>query len=360
MSKEFREFLRKVGSGTHTSKSLTRQEAEAATIMMMQGVATPAQIGAFMISHRIKRPTSQELAGMLDAYKLLGAKVEAIASDKRVLVMGSPYDGRSKTAPVSPTVGIILAAAGIPVLMHGGDRMPTKEGLPFVEIWQALGLNWQDLSISQVQQNLETHNLGFVYLPKHFPDAQSLVPYREQIGKRPPFATLELMWSPYQGKQLIVSGFVHPPTETNIREAFAQHGIDQFATVKGLEGSLDLPRSRTAIIGINRGDQFERLTLSARHYGFSSEDVAIAEAPEIAQKIIAALKGEPSEYLNSVLWNSGFYLWLYRLQNRDLQSGDLQSGDLQSGDLQNDINEAISDAQEVIRSGAAMQKLQSF
>jgi anthranilate phosphoribosyltransferase len=265
-------------------------------------------------------------------------------------------------------VGIILAAAGIPVLMHGGDRMPTKEGLPFVEIWQALGLNWQDLSISQVQQNLENHNLGFVYLPKHFPDAQSLVPYREQIGKRPPFATLELMWSPYQGKQLIVSGFVHPPTETNIREAFDQHGIDQFATVKGLEGSLDLPRSRTAIIGINiginRGDQFERLTLSARNYGFSSEDVAIAEAPEVAQKIsqkiIAALKGEPSEYLNSVLWNSGFYLWLYRLQNRDLQSGDLQSGDLQSGDLQNDINEAIADAQEIIRSGAAMQKLQSF
>jgi anthranilate phosphoribosyltransferase len=340
MSKEFREFLRKVGSGTHTSKSLTRQEAEAATIMMMQGVATPAQIGAFMIAHRIKRPTSQELAGMLDAYKLLGAKVEAIASDKRVLVMGSPYDGRSKTAPVSPTVGIILAAAGIPVLMHGGDRMPTKEGLPLIEIWQALGLNWQDLTIAQVQQNLENHNLGFVYLPKHFLDAQSLVPYREQIGKRPPFATLELMWSPYQGKQLIVSGFVHPPTETNIREAFAQHGIDQFATVKGLEGSLDLPRSRTAIIGLNRGDQFERLTLSARNYGFSSEDVAIADAPEIATKIISALKGEPSEYLNSVLWNSGFYLWLYGLQN--------------------DINEGIAHAQELISSGAALQKLQSF
>jgi anthranilate phosphoribosyltransferase len=293
-----------------------------------------------MIAHRIKRPTSQELAGMLDAYKLLGAKVEAIASDKRVLVMGSPYDGRSKTAPVSPTVGIILAAAGIPVLMHGGDRMPTKEGLPFIEIWQALGLNWQDLSVSQVQQNLENHNLGFVYLPKHFPDAQSLVPYREQIGKRPPFATLELMWSPYQGKQLIVSGFVHPPTETNIREAFAQHGINQFATVKGLEGSLDLPRSRTAIIGLNRGDQFERLTLSARNYGFSSEDVAIADAPEIAQKIIGALKGESSEYLNSVLWNSGFYLWLYGLHT--------------------DIGKAIASAQELINSGAAMQKLQSF
>jgi anthranilate phosphoribosyltransferase len=340
MSTEFREFLRKVGSGTHTSKSLTRQEAEMATMMMLQGVATAAQIGAFMIAHRIKRPTSEELAGMLDAYQLLGAKVAPIASDREVLVLGSPYDGRSKTAPVSPVTAIVLAAAGIPVLMHGGDRMPTKEGLPFMEIWQALGLNLQDLTISQVHHSLETENFGFVYLPKHFPLAQNLVPYRDQIGKRPPFATLELMWSPYQGKQLIVSGFVHPPTENNIREALILHDITKFATIKGLEGSMDLPRSRTAIIGINRSDRFERLTLSAREYGFSFEDVAIADAAEMAAKILSALKAEPSEYLNSVLWNCGFYLWLYGLHS--------------------EISDAIAHAQELIGSGAAMKKLQNL
>lgn len=340
MSNEFREFLRKVGSGTHTSKSLTRQEAERATIMMLQGEATPAQIGAFMIAHRIKRPTSEELAGMLDAYKLLGPKVTQIASKKQVLILGSPYDGRSKTAPISPATAIVLAAAGIPVLMHGGDRMPTKEGLPFIEIWQALGLNWQNLEIAQVQQNLEIHNLGFVYLPKHFPLAQTLVPYRDQIGKRPPFATLELMWSPYQGSQSIVSGFVHPPTETNIRDAFASHDITEFTTVKGWEGSVDLPRSRTTIIGINHGDRFERLTLSARQYGFSSEDMAIADACEIGTKIISAFKAEPSEYLNSVLWNSGFYLWLYGLDS--------------------EIENAIAHAKEIISNGAAMQRLQDL
>ncbi len=340
MSKEFREFLRKVGSGTHTSKSLTRQEAETATIMMLQGVATPAQIGAFMIAHRIKRPTSDEIAGMLDAYKVLGAKLPSLASEKQVLVMGSPYDGRSKTAPVSPATAIVLAAAGIPVLMHGGDRMPTKEGLPFIEIWQALGINLSDLTIAQVHHSLETHNFGFAYLPKHFPFAQSIVPYRDQIGKRPPFATLELIWSPYQGRQLIVSGFVHPPTETNIREAFAKHGITEFATIKGLEGSMDLPRSRTAIIGVNHGDRFERLILSAREYGFSSEDIAIADASELAVKITSALKAEPSEYLNSLLWNCGFYLWLYGLDR--------------------EIADAIAHAQEIISSGAAMQKLQDL
>jgi anthranilate phosphoribosyltransferase len=234
----------------------------------------------------------------------------------------------------------VLATAGIPVLMHGGDRMPTKEGLPFIEIWQALGLNWQDFTIEQVQHNLEAQNFGFVYLPKHFPLAQELVAYREQIGKRPPFATLELMWSPYQGKQFLVSGFVHPPTETNIREAFAQHGITEFATVKGWEGSVDLPRSRTAIIGINHGDQFERLTLSARNYGFSSEDPAIADASDMKTKILSALKAEPSEYLNSVLWNCGFYLWLYGMHD--------------------EIADAIVHAQEIISSGKALRKLEDL
>lgn len=76
MSKAFRELLKKVGSGNHTGENLTRQEAAAATKMMLLGEATPAQIGAFMISHRIKRPTGEELAGMLDAYDELGPKLQ--------------------------------------------------------------------------------------------------------------------------------------------------------------------------------------------------------------------------------------------------------------------------------------------
>ena len=77
MSQVFRELLKKVGSGVHTSQSLTRQEAAIATRMMLQQEATPAQIGAFMIAHRIRRPTPTELAGMLDAYNELGPKLDS-------------------------------------------------------------------------------------------------------------------------------------------------------------------------------------------------------------------------------------------------------------------------------------------
>ncbi len=139
MSDIFRELLKKIGSGNHTGENLTRSEAAAATRMMLLGEATPAQIGAFLIAHRIKRPTGEELAGMLDACDQLGPQLQPIACQRPVMVLGIPYDGRTRTSPISPITALLLATAGQPVLMHGGDRLPTKYGLPlmkFGRVWE--------------------------------------------------------------------------------------------------------------------------------------------------------------------------------------------------------------------------------
>ncbi|HEY9663499.1 MAG TPA: anthranilate phosphoribosyltransferase family protein [Allocoleopsis sp.] len=340
MSKAFRDLLRKVGSGSHTGENLTRAEAEAATRMMLSQEATPAQIGAFMIAHRIKRPTGEELAGMLDAYDQLGARLEPIAASYSALVMGIPYDGRSRTAPISPLTALILTSQGCPVVMHGGRRMPTKEGLPLIEIWQGLGVNWAKLSLTQVQQVFAQTLLGFVYLPTHFPLADDLVPYREQIGKRPPFATVELFWCPYRGKALIASGFVHPPTEGMARSAFELRGADRFMTIKGLEGSCDLPRDRTCIIGINHPgteSEFDRLLLHPRDYGFDAEDVPLLPTEQLLAEMRMVLEGRETELCRSAIWNAGFYLW---------QAGVCSS--LEAG---------LSQAQACLAKGQAAQKL---
>ena len=310
MSHAFRELLRKVGSGTHTSESLTREEAAAATRMMLLQEATPAQIGAFMIAHRIRRPTGTELAGMLDAYEELGPRLQPIASAHPVTVMGIPYDGRSRTAPLSPLIALILATADCPVIMHGGTRMPTKDGEPLIDFWRGLGVDWSQLSLTQVQHLLATAGVGFIYLPSHFPLAHGLVPYREQIGKRPPFATMELIWSPYAGEAHVVSGFVHPPTELMLQAAIAQRGGTHFTSVKGLEGSGELPRERTAIIGLGLPTiGFERLHLHPRDYGFEGKNVALTATPELVKAMQTVLDGQPSELMQSTLWSSGFYLW---------------------------------------------------
>ena len=199
MSDEFRELLKRIRSGTHTSKSLTREEAATATKMMLLQEATPAQIGAFTIAHRITRPTPEELAGILDAFAELGSKLEVNPhSDRPPVVLGTPYDGRSRTVPVTVITALILASVDIPVVMHGGDKMPTKYGIPLIEIWQQLGIDFSGFDLAQTQAIYNQSYLGFVYLPQHFPAAHQFVPFREQIGKRPPFATADACCSTLQ------------------------------------------------------------------------------------------------------------------------------------------------------------------
>jgi anthranilate phosphoribosyltransferase len=307
MNTVFRELLQKVGSGEHTHKNLTRAEAAQAATMILLEQATPAQIGAFLIAHRIKRPTSEELAGMLDAYDQLGPQLPMLALPKPLVIFGCPYDGRSRTAPVIPLTALVLAAAGCPVLMHGGDRSPTKYGIPLVEVWRLLGVKWQGLNLEQLQHRLEQTLVGFLYTPDHFPLTQQLMTYRDQIGKRPPFATLELMWSPYRGEAHVVSGFVHPPTETTMRGAFALRGVHHFTTVKGLEGSCDVPRNRSAILG--RGEPWERIILNAYDYDMAGSEVDLPELeiwPTLMQQTLA---GVTSDLTTATLWNSGLYLW---------------------------------------------------
>jgi anthranilate phosphoribosyltransferase len=305
MSVVFRELLRKVGSGAHTSDNLTRSEAAIATAMMLRQEATPAQIGAFMIAHRIKRPTGEELAGILDAYEELGPKLRNFGAAYPTIVIGVPYDGRSRTAPVSPLTALLLAAAGCPVVMHGGRRMPTKEGVPLAEIWQGLGVDWTRLSLAQVQQVFEQTGLGFIYIPQHFPEAEAMVPYREELGKRPPFATAELFWCPVEGEVVVVAGYVHPPTEERARSAFALRGNRRLLTVKGLEGSIDLPRDRTGIVGTGA----EHLLLHPRDYGFAAAEIPLTSVSQLLLDMESVLRGDAGDWLEATVWNGGFYLW---------------------------------------------------
>ena len=312
MSDRFRKFVQIIGSGPHTGKNLTREEAAAAMEMMLLQTATPAQIGAFLIAHRIKRPTGAELAGMLDTYAKIGPQLQPVSSHSRSpVIFGIPYDGRSRTMPLAPLVSLIMTAVGIPVILHGGDWMPTKYGTPLIDIWQEWGIDWTQMSLDRIQHTFATTGLGFIYAPTHFPTAAGLTPYRDQIGKRPPIATLELMWCPYAGDAHLIFGYVHPPTEqTALIAATLRQTPPKITTVKGLEGSTDLPRDRAVIIGVHQtGKDLERIFLHHYDYGLSNVNPPLLSTPEMMAEFALVLAGKPSELLNSVLWNAGFYLW---------------------------------------------------
>lgn len=312
MSHQFRELLKKIGSGQQTSKNLTRTEAAIATNMMLTQEATPAQIGAFMIAHRIKRPTGEEIAGMLDTYDQLGPKLHPSANFSRpVTVLGIPYDGRSRTAPVNPLIALMLASVNIPVILHGGDHVPTKYGLPLIEIFKGLNIDFSHLSLTKIQQIFEQTNLGFVYTRTQFLYAQNLIPYRDEIGKRPPFSTIELIWQPYLGETKLISGYVHNATEKIILDAFKERQFNNFTLIKGLEGSPDLSLNKTNIILVNHAEDDQEvnyLKLKAKDYNLQGEDLSLESTQNYLEQVEKVIKGEKSPLTKAVIFNGGFYL----------------------------------------------------
>jgi anthranilate phosphoribosyltransferase len=315
--RRLRELLAAIGSGERTGRNLSRDEAAEALELLLDGAVNPAQAGAFLIAHRLRRPQPQDLAGMLDTYRRLGPRLET--RGRRTVGFGVPFDGRSRTAPILPLTALLLAAAGLKVVLQGGDPMPVKYGLTLAEALAALDLELGQLPWTGVQELFDRHGLALLHQPLHFPAAQRLVPLRVAIGKRPPIATLELLWCCAGPAALQVSGFVHAPTETLSHAALEAVGVMEGITVKGLEGGVDLPTSRVAIAAHRQGERLERLLLQARDHGLRAADVELTTLERWRDQALAALGGE-GPLLDGLLWNGGFQLWRAGL-SPDLAAG---------------------------------------
>jgi anthranilate phosphoribosyltransferase len=314
----FRELIARVGSGERTSTGLSRAEADEALSRMLQGQASPAQAGAFLIAHRLRRPQACELAGMADAYRRLGPTLPP--NPRPTVSFGVPFDGRSRTAPLLPLTALVLNAAGLAVVLQGGGAMPVKYGVSQAELFEALGLPLAQLDWRAMGELFTEQGLALLHQPRHFDLAEGLIPLREQIGKRPPIATLELLWSCASETQLQVSGFVHAPTEQLMANTWALLGVRNGLTVKGLEGGVDLPTSRVSIAAhwhqpaTTNGEasdseaQSERLILQAKDHGLRADEEELTTLEAWSAMARAALDGK-GPLLKPLIWNSGFLLW---------------------------------------------------
>jgi len=306
----FKELLRKVGSGEHTSKGLSRAEADEAFELMLTGQASDAQIGAFLIAHRIRRPEPQELTGMVDTYRRLGPRLSSAPGQTRPICFGMPFDGRKRTAPLYPLTTLALLSAGQPVVLQAGGRMPVKYGITAAELFEALGLELATLSLEAVQAGFESHGLALVHQPSHFPLAEQLIPHRDDLGKRPPIASAELLWTAHDGEHLLVSGFVHPPTESRAWDALTLAGENDVITVKGQEGGTDLPISRACITArLRQGQAAERLILHPRDHACYGGDEEWTDLERWTQQAREALHNR-GPLVSALRWNAGVYLWM--------------------------------------------------
>ncbi|NJP11790.1 MAG: hypothetical protein HC866_21875, partial [Leptolyngbyaceae cyanobacterium RU_5_1] len=53
----------------------------------------------------------------------------------------------------------------------------------------------------------------------------------------------------------------------------------------------------------------DRLHLHPRDFGFESRNVPLESVTQVVDAMKTTLDGQPSEMMQSALWNGGFYLW---------------------------------------------------
>src|SRR5258708_10076361 len=146
---------------------------------VMTGAATPAQIAAFGVSMKMKRPTAGEVSELADIMLKHARKVptDAIGNDT-VDVVGTGGDG-ANTVNLSTMAAIVVAAAGVPVVKHGNRAASSLSG--GADTLEALGVRI-DLGPDQVARSLAEVGIGFCFAPVFHPSYRHASAVRREIG----------------------------------------------------------------------------------------------------------------------------------------------------------------------------------
>ena len=107
-------------------ESLTREEAQRTMESIMDGEATPAQIGALLAALRMKGETVEEVAGFAAGMRAKVNRVETV-QEGLLDTCGTGGDGKH-TINISTASAIVAAAGGVRVAKHGNRAMSSRSG----------------------------------------------------------------------------------------------------------------------------------------------------------------------------------------------------------------------------------------
>ncbi len=232
-----RRYLQLIATGPELSKSLTEAQAEDAMDMILKGQISPVRTALFLIALRMKRETDAENIGVLNA--LMRNLRTCTARSPEILAVADPFNGYTRSLPVTPFLPAVYAACGLPTYIHGLKFVGPKYGITARMALDAAGVQ-VELSPSGAAQKLDHVDTGWCYLDQgqYIPALNKLVELRDEMVKRSCISTLEVVLQPLRGARAtyLVTGFVHkayPP----VYAMLARHaGFDSSAIVRGVEG----------------------------------------------------------------------------------------------------------------------------
>ncbi len=312
-------------------------QAEAASVMeeIMSGMATPAQIGAFLTALHIKGETDAEIAGMA---AVMREKATHVYFDGPVVdTCGTGGDG-AHTFNISTVAAFVAAGAGLTVAKHGNRAMSSVCGS--ADVLEGLGVQIE-LDAEGVTRCLREAGIGFMFAPKFHPAMRFAGPVRREIGIRTVFNILGPLTNPARARHQVLG-----VASAALAEKLA-HALNRLETVHALvvhgDGGVDeLTLSGPNLIFEVRAGQPIRQMMVA------PEDVGLARAPQ------EALRGGDVTY--NVAIARAILSGEERGPRRDVVLFNAAAA-LVAGDLAPDLPTGVKIAQSSIDSGRALERL---
>ncbi|HUK28892.1 MAG TPA: anthranilate phosphoribosyltransferase [Candidatus Acidoferrales bacterium] len=211
-------------------KDLSSDIAQQTMREIMTGEATPSQVGAFLISLRMKGETVEEIAALATVMRQNAVRINPLVKGRTVDTCGTGGD-RLKTFNVSTSAALVACGAGVPIAKHGNRSVTSKCGS--ADVLEALGVNL-NTPPSVVQRSIEQIGIGFMFAPTFHPAMKNAIAPRREIGIRTVFNVLGPLTNPANANAQVLgvydSNLVEPMAKVLQRlgteEAIVVHGLD--------------------------------------------------------------------------------------------------------------------------------------
>ncbi len=247
--------------------SLSAGAMTAVVGQIMDGAATPAQVGALLAALRMKGETVDEVVGAAQAMRQRMLRVD---TDMPVLLdtCGTGGDG-SGSVNVSTLAAFILAACGVKVAKHGNRALSSRSGSH--DVLEALGIDPAP-GPEAARRCLQQLGVCFMFAPAYHAATKHAAGPRREVGFRTLFNLLGPLTNP-AGTRYHVNGVFARERCEFLAQAHEQMGSLRAMVVHGA-GGLDefAPAGATFVAELRDG--------KVRCYDVSPADFGLAEASD--------------------------------------------------------------------------------
>lgn len=306
---------------------------------IMSGQATDAQIGAFLVALQMKGIRASELLGAATVMRELVTRVTV--SDKKHLVdtCGTGGSG-TDTFNISTAAAMVAACAGARVAKHGNRAATSKSGS--ADLLEAAGVKL-GIGPEGVARCIEQVGVGFMFAPGHHSAMKHVGGPRREIGVRTIFNLLGPLTNPAAAPNQVLGVFSADWIDVML-ETLKSLGSEHVLLVSSDEGLDEISISADTRVGELKNGSISHYTIKPEDFGIRRRDgyamLQIGSAQESLAMVRRALSYQDEAAADIVALNAGAAIY--------------------AANITNDIGSGVSRAQAILRSGAALQKLEEL